>query len=69
MLTNVPAMPAMPTGLRHSSDDTPGIRRCARGKGFSYRNDNGQPVSGLAERERLAKLAIPPAYRDVWICP
>jgi DNA topoisomerase-1 len=65
-LTNVPAMPA---GLRHSSDDTPGIRRRPRGKGFSYRNDNGQTVSSLAERERLANLAIPPAYRDVWICP
>jgi len=69
MLTKAPAMPVMPTGLRHSSDDSPGIRRRARGKGFSYLNDNGQAVSGLAERERLAKLAIPPAYRDVWICP
>ena len=62
-------MPAMPIGLRHSSDDTPGIRRRRRGKGFSYRNDNGQTVSSRAERERLANLAIPPAYRDVWICP
>jgi len=62
-------MPAMPIGLRHSSDDTPGIRRHRRGKGFSYRNDNGQTVSSRAERERLANLAIPPAYRDVWICP
>ncbi len=69
MSTNVPAMAATPTGLRHSRDDIPGIRCRARGKGFSYRNDNGQAVSGLAERERLAKLAIPPAYRDVWICP
>jgi len=68
-LTNVPAMPTMPPGLRYSSDDTPGIRRRARGEGFSYRNDNGQAVSSLAERERLAKLAVPPAYRDVWICP
>jgi len=34
MLTNIPAMPAMPTGLRHSSDDTPGFRRRARGKAF-----------------------------------
>lgn len=65
----MPATPAMPTGLRHSSDDTPGIRRRTRGKGFSYTNDNGQTVSSLAERQRLGKLAIPPAYRDVWICP
>jgi len=58
----------MPAGLRHSSDDTPGIRRRPRGKGFSYTNDSGQTVSSLAERQRLARLAIPPAYRDVWIC-
>jgi len=62
-------MPAMPAGLRHSSDDCPGIRRRPRGKGFSYRNDNGQALSSLTERERMANLAIPPAYRDVWICP
>jgi DNA topoisomerase-1 len=65
----MPAPPAMPTGLRHSSDDTPGIRRFVRGTGFSYRNDNGQTVFSPSERKRLAKLAIPPAYRDVWICP
>ncbi len=68
-LSNLPDAPAMPAGLRHSSDDTPGIRRLPRGKGFSYRNDNGQTVSSPTERERLARLAIPPAYRDVWICP
>jgi len=65
----LPNLAAMPAGLRHSSDHTPGIRRRKRGKGFSYRNDNGQTVSSLAERKRLDKLAIPPAYRDVWICP
>jgi len=68
-VSKLTSVPAMPPGLRHSSDDTPGIRRHLRGKNFSYRNDNGQAVSSLAERERLANLAIPPAYRDVWICP
>jgi len=61
--------PAMPTGLHHSSDDSPGIRRCKRGKGFSYFNDDGQTVFSLSERERFANLTIPPAYRCVWICP
>jgi DNA topoisomerase-1 len=61
--------PVMPLGLRHSSDDSPGIRRRKRGKGFSYFNDDGQTVFSLAERERFANLAIPPAYRGVWICP
>jgi len=58
----------MPAGLRHSSDHTPGIRRRPCGKGFSYRNDSGQTIASLVERKRLNKLAIPPAYRDVWIC-
>jgi len=59
----------MPSGLRHSSNDSPGIRRYPRGKGFSYTDENGRTISSLAERERLANLAIPPAYLDVWICP
>lgn len=65
MLTNQPAMPA---GLRYSSDHTPGFRRRQRGKGFSYYNDNGQTVSSSEVRNRLVNLAIPPAYHDVWIC-
>ena len=68
-LSDVTNSPCMPAGLRHTSDDTPGIRRRPCGKGYSYRNDNGQIVSNAAERERLTNLAIPPAYRDVWICP
>jgi len=58
----------MPVGLRHSCDDTPGIRRRKRGNGFSYFTDDGQTIFSLPERKRLAHLAIPPAYRDVWIC-
>ncbi len=59
----------MPAGLRHSSDNSPGIRRRRSGKGFSYRNDSGQIVTSRVERQRLISLGIPPAYRDVWICP
>jgi len=62
-------MPAMPAGLRHSSDNSPGIHRRPRGKGFSYTDESGRIISSLAECARLARLAIPPAYRDVWICP
>jgi len=68
-LSTIENAPAMPTGLHHSSDDLPGIRRRKRGKGFSYFNDDGQTVFSPSERERFANLAIPPAYRCVWICP
>ena len=68
-VANLTDAAALPAGLQHSTDDTPGLQRVPRGKGFSYRNDKGQTITSRAELERLAKLAIPPAYRDVWICP
>jgi DNA topoisomerase-1 len=54
-------------GLIHSSDSEPGIRRRVRGRGFSYHHPDGSQVEG-ADLQRIRKLGIPPAYRDVWIC-
>jgi DNA topoisomerase I len=45
-----------------------GIRRIKRGKGFVYRAPNGKLLTRPAELERIRKLALPPAWRDVWIC-
>ncbi len=39
-----------------------------RGRGFTYRDRNRNPVDE-ATRERIRTLAIPPAWTDVWICP
>ena len=61
--------PPMPQGLQHSSDETPGIHRVLRSQHFSYQLTNGQTVTDAAQRQRIARLAIPPAYTDVWICP
>jgi len=58
---------AQEAGLRYVSDAEPGIRRRRSGRGFSYRDVNGQPASKAA-RARIAALAIPPAWKDVWIC-
>ena len=55
-------------GLFHVTDARPGIRRVKRGKGFSYLGEDGRPV-GSGERARIASIAIPPAWTDVWICP
>jgi DNA topoisomerase IB len=55
-------------GLVYVSDTQPGIRRLRRGKGFGYRDADGQPVTDKAELARIRALAIPPAYEDVWIC-
>ncbi|UXI70454.1 DNA topoisomerase IB [Tahibacter amnicola] len=55
-------------GLRYVSDTEPGITRHRRGRGFIYRNPDGTRVEDPAELARIRSLAIPPAYRDVWIC-
>lgn len=55
--------------LRHSSDREPGISRHRAGKGFRYRDANGRLIRDHRELRRIAALSVPPAYRDVWICP
>lgn len=55
-------------GLVYVSDAQPGIGRLRRGKGFSYRDADGDRLSDEEELQRIRALAIPPAYADVWIC-
>lgn len=55
-------------GLVHVSDAQPGYSRLRRGKGFSYRDADGQPIKDRDELARIRALAIPPAYVRVWIC-
>jgi DNA topoisomerase-1 len=50
------------------SSAEPGILRVARGRKFVYRLPNGAIVRDARQLERIRKLAIPPAWRDVWIC-
>jgi DNA topoisomerase-1 len=61
-------LPTTVPGLRHSTDRDPGIARRRSGRGFSYRHPNGRPVRDADTLERIRKLAIPPAWTDVWIC-
>src|SRR4029453_15675646 len=56
------------TRLRRVSSESPGIRRQRRGRGFSYLDPTGAPVTDETIR-RIRALAIPPAWTDVWICP
>ena len=55
-------------GLVYVSDTDPGLRRKRAGRGFSYVDASGRAVRDARTLERIRKLAIPPAYRDVWIC-
>jgi DNA topoisomerase IB len=57
------------TRLRRSDCGGPGIKRVRRGKGFSYQTADGAKVTDPETLRRIAGLAIPPAWEDVWICP
>ncbi|HVF16395.1 MAG TPA: hypothetical protein VNA21_05770, partial [Steroidobacteraceae bacterium] len=60
---------ARASGLRYVSDSEPGIRRRRRGKTFTFIDVDGKPLKDPEAIARIRKLAIPPAYTDVWICP
>jgi DNA topoisomerase I len=60
---------ARPPGrLRRSDCSGPGIGRRRRGNGFSYLDPEGGPVRDEDTLDRIRALAIPPAWRQVWIC-
>jgi DNA topoisomerase-1 len=56
-------------GLTYVHDDEPGISRRRSGKGWSYLGPDGRRIADLATLERIHRLAVPPAWTDVWICP
>ena len=60
---------ARDAGLRYVRDSEPGLTRRRAGKGFAYYGPNGARVRSPATLARIRKLAIPPAYTQVWICP
>lgn len=55
--------------LRRSRLDQPGICRRRYGKGFRYFWQDGSRMEDAQTLERIGALVIPPAWRDVWICP
>jgi DNA topoisomerase I len=46
----------------------PGIQRVGAGRGFFYREADGTRIDDPAVLDRIASLAVPPAWTDVWIC-
>jgi len=60
---------AKAAGLRYVTDNSPGYRRQRRGRAFIYTNVAGEIIRDAQELQRIRSLAIPPAWRDVWICP
>jgi DNA topoisomerase I len=64
-----PVASARAAGLRYVSDQSPGLRRKRVGKGFTYMASDGRPIRDPESIRRIRRLAIPPAWTDVWICP
>lgn len=62
------AKAAKVVNLIYVKDSDPGISRLKKGKGFIYLADK-KPITEKAKIERIKKLAIPPAWIEVWICP
>jgi DNA topoisomerase I len=69
IVTADPEAAAEEAGLRYVSDDQPGYTRKHKGDGFEYFDTEGKPIKDEQRILRINRLAIPPAYKDVWICP
>jgi DNA topoisomerase-1 len=63
-----PLVAAEAAGLRYASDSEPGIRRTRHGRGFTYLDHNGRTIRDQVALRRIRRLAIPPAWTNVWIC-
>jgi len=53
----------------HLGDSEPGFTRKGAGRGFYYVGPDGRRVEEARHLERFRVLAVPPAYRDVWLAP
>src|SRR5688572_15946103 len=60
---------ALAAGLVYVAEEGAGIRRQRAGRGWRYIGPDGRTVRDHAVTSRIRALAIPPAWRDVWISP
>src|SRR4029453_2328673 len=56
-------------GLQYVNDDRPGYSRRAKGKNFENLDTEGKAIRDEQRLLRIKRLAIPPAWTEVWICP
>ena len=68
-LVTDPAEAAAEAGLRYVSDEQPGYSRKRKGDDFEYFDMEGKAIEDEQRLLRIKRLAIPPAWADVWICP
>jgi len=56
-------------GLRYVSDDRPGYTRKANGEVFKWFDAEGTLIRDEQRLLRINRLAIPPAWTEVWVSP
>ena len=56
-------------GLQYVNDDRPGYSRRPKGEDFEYLDMEGKAIRDEQRLLRIKRLAIPPAWTEVWICP
>ncbi len=56
-------------GLKYTTDDIPGFSRKKSWLAFKYFDQAGRKITNRDTLERIRRLGIPPAYKQVWICP
>jgi DNA topoisomerase-1 len=59
---------AKAAGLRWVTDEGPGIRRRRQGRSFAYLRPDGSRLPAGPDLDRIRRLAVPPAWTEVWIC-
>ncbi len=64
-----PVEAAEEAGLRYVSENQPGYTRKAKNDDFEYLDTEGKAVCDEQRLLRIKRLAIPPAWTDVWISP
>ncbi len=64
-----PEEAAEEAGLRYVNDSSPGYTRKAKGDEFEYFDTDGKKITDEKRLLRIRRIAIPPAWTDVWICP
>jgi DNA topoisomerase IB len=55
--------------LRRADCSGSGFSRRRCGRGFAYCDEQGDRLTDPEVLERITALVIPPAWKDVWICP
>ncbi len=56
-------------GLCYVTDDRPGYTRKTKGDDFEYFDTEEKPITDEQRLLRIKRLAIPPAWTEVWVCP